>query len=54
MEETKKMEEAAKPEEVAERTPLTDEQLDQASGGVPVPQTEKASTIIGAVGLPFG
>jgi len=34
MEDTKKMEEAAKPEELAERAPLTDEELDQASGGL--------------------
>jgi len=34
MEDTKKMDEASKPEELAERTPLTDEQLDQASGGL--------------------
>jgi len=33
MEDTKKMEEATKPEEHAERVELTDEELDQASGG---------------------
>jgi len=35
MEETKKLDEATKPEEVAERAPLTDEQLDQATSGMP-------------------
>jgi len=33
MEDTKKANETVKPEELAERVELTDEQLDQASGG---------------------
>jgi len=33
MEETKKLDEASKAEELAERVELTDDQLDQASGG---------------------
>jgi len=33
MEDTKKMDEATKPEEVAERVELSDEQLDEATGG---------------------
>jgi len=35
MEDAKKLDEAAKPEELAERVELTDEELDQASGGRP-------------------
>jgi len=34
MEDTKKTNETTKPEELVERVELTDEQLDQASGGV--------------------